>query len=368
MVSTINNQLDNFNPTELFTEAEEKDFSNIPDRIEGDDDLVRLSKDLGLDTESIILNDEGKIIKLVLPDGTILHDDENLDDNNSNLDDNSNDEELKPINDLDFIFKKIGLKNIEKIEIEEGVIKNIEELTKEEQLSEIVSLVENLQEQSKKSAPTIKEILSDEEIGFVNYLRTPGKSLQTLVQDLIENNPANKIKGLSDEDLVKFALKENRPSYSEEDIELEVKDLKERNKLEREAKHYRMQYEVNPDELDIKTNLANLTEQQKKVVIQETFQQLNEVVNASKEINEIIKGFKIDDSIRAEVMKEIIPPGIKDGDLSKDAPIVELFNSPQGIFELAYYKTQLPKMIKAFVEWGKNEREEGRKEILGKIK
>lgn len=367
----------NFSVSETVAEQDDEttlELNGIPSQIKSDDELIILSRELGVPEENIILDDEGNVVRIIAEDGTIIDSDtddveiEKLkasgeqEDKGTEGENKGTTEEI--VNDLDFILKSVGIvKNT--IDLEGGEVKNIGELSKEEQLKEIAYLVNEFKERADQGNNLdITKVLTEQEIDLVNYLRGEGKTIKTLIKDLEELSPSSQISKLSDEDLVRFAIKKERPGYTPEEVEAEVADLKSRNKIEREAKHYRTV--LGEDEDPVKA-LTKLTEQERLAEIQQAIAQVNSVVEISKNTKEIIKGFTLDDSVRQRVMEYVTPPRLKDGDLSVDPPIIELMTRPEGIFELAYYKVEIPRIIQAFVNYAKDEYKRGIDETLGKL-
>ena len=358
------NTSDDFKPSETFTEAEEGFEVDIT-QVGSDDELQLLAKSLGVSPENVILDDEGNVIRIIDDEGNVHDTDVDGEEGEGSEEGAGDTAIVDAVNDLDFVLRSTGLVGIEKIEIEEGVVKSIAELSREEQLNEIVSYVNNIKESIKE--PDVTQILSKEEIDIVNYLRTEGKSLDTLLEDLQEKNPAAKVAKMTDEDLVRFSIAKNRPTYTPEEIEEEVRDIKDKNKLEREAKFYRSQYESTGKG----ASLEEITREQQAAAYKETVDQVNEVFAVSKKTGSIINGFDLNDEVRQRVLGLIVPPGLDKGDLSVNPPILDLFNSPEGIFELAYYKSEVPHIINAVLDYakthGKSEYERGRNEVLGKL-
>lgn len=346
------NNIENFSPTEVFVE---KDGDvTTPDFVNSDSEHELISKDLGIPLENIILDEKGNIVRIVDDKGDIFDSDDEA------IGAEAKENEI-PVNDLDAILKGAGI-IVEEIEFEDGTIKNIKDLTKEEQIVELTSFIKELQESKSNEEIDIKSILKDEEISLITYLRESGKTIEEVAEEIVANNPAIQVKNMSDEDVVRYALKQERPTYSEEDIDDEIKDLAERNKLGKEAKFYRNKF------ADIKgqTNvLGELNQKQQENLYNSTVEEVNQIIEVAKQTNQML-GFDLDDAAKSRVLDLLIPKGLDKGEINTPE-LVKLTNTPQGMFELAFYKSEVPRMIQALIQWGNEQREVGKNEVLGKL-
>lgn len=299
-----------------------------------EDPLDKIAREYGIEREFVKYNDDGALVISDPVTGNTYIDDP-IDPDAPEVPENTQ-EPVTFVNKLDEVLKKVGY-DITEIDFGDGVVKPISELTEEEQID---ILVQQLSEQAQQ-APA-DETLSVDEKKLVEFLRS-GKSARELAESILENDMSYKYSKMSDEEVVREHYKKEKPSYTPEEIEEEIEDMKSRGtKLAREAKDIRLKYvetaripEVEPD-VDFEKESADL-------------------INYAK-------GIQVAPSIKNDVLNFIIPKS-----KTEDSDLIKYMSTPDALFNIGYLLTQYDNIVKNHQVELKAAKEQGKKEALGQL-
>lgn len=242
-------------------------------------------------------------------------------------------------NYAEYILRKTGY-DLDEIDLGDGVGKvKISELTHEQQLAvisqefdqtiaeyeEALREAENKQPELKFEDPMANQVLE--------YLKEGG-DIRKLAKEILSKDPVAQAKMLSDEEVVKLALKKQYPTFTDEEIAEELKDMGEK-RIARYAKAYRAQMEKEqPD-------ISNLTEEMKAakaLELQRAKEEFEaEVAKVREEAAKIteIGGIPVNKKIMDYLLAGIIPK-----DFESDSEFIqELNGNPKALIEYRFWKT-----------------------------
>ena len=302
--------------------------------IDPDEDLIdRISREYGIDKEFIRTNEDGTLVISDPVTGETYMDDP------ISLEDIQTTETIKEspvfVNKLDEVLKKVGY-DISEIDFGDGNVKSISELTDEEQIE---ILVQQLSQQSSQSQGPQ---LSQDELNLVEFLRS-GKTPRELAESILESDLSFKYSKMSDEDVVREYLTKEKLSYTPEEIEEEIEEMKSRGtKLAREAKDIRLKY----------TSTAQIP-------------QVEPDVDYEKEVGDLItyaKGVDVPASVKNDVLNYIIPKS-----KMEESELIKYMSTPDALFNIGYLLTQYDNILKTHQQELKLAREQGKKEALGQL-
>lgn len=247
-------------------------------------------------------------------------------------------------NHADYILKAGGYKE-EEIALGDGSSKSIKDLTDAEQLDLIVDEFDRTRQGLEAQIQQLKEEngslkLSDPAAQqVVDYLRNGG-DLQQLAKEIISSDPAAQAKLLTDEQVNRLAIKRQFPTFSDEEVDAELKDMNDAQRARR-AKAYRAILE------NEKPDLSKLTDKQKAEMQSRELETIKAydankktMVEKAKAIKEIA-GAKIDDNMRNYLLRETVPQ--KAGEDSSF--VKQIIADPGLLLELKFYHQFGKKMI-----------------------
>lgn len=298
-----------------------------------EDPIDRISREYGIDKEFIRTNEGGTLVISDPVTGETYMDDP------ISLEDIQTTETIKDspvfVNKLDEVLKKVGY-DISEIDFGDGNVKPISELTDEEQIE---ILVQQLTQQSSQSQGPQ---LSQDELNLVEFLRS-GKTPRELAESILESDLSFKYSKMSDEDVVREYLTKEKLSYTPEEIEEEIEEMKSRGtKLAREAKDIRLKY----------TSTAQIP-------------QVEPDVDYEKEVGDLItyaKGVDVPASVKNDVLNYIIPKS-----KMEESELIKYMSTPDALFNIGYLLTQYDNILKTHQQELKLAREQGKKEALGQL-
>lgn len=261
-------------------------------------------------------------------------------------------------NPAEFLLKGLGFEGDE-VDIE-GTNKKFADLSNDEQIGLISSSVNDLVEHYENQIKELQangggdSFKNDAEKQAVEFLREGG-SLQDLAKEITNQDPNAAYANMSSEDLVRGKLKDENPTWSDDEIEEEITDLKDRNKLERNAKSIRAS--LKPD-LDLSALKAPDGSQENTFNEQEYQAEVANVVRTAMGIKEI-GGVPMNDEIRNSVIHHIVSLNE-----NQTTPFLEELNSPDALFEAAFWKMYGKDIIKQIHDTAYNK---GKKDVASQF-
>lgn len=301
----------------------------VPFEDPNEDPIDKISREYGIERELIRINEDGVLVISDPVTGETYMDDPTSPENVQTLE---NDEPVVFVNKLDEVLKKVGY-DISEIDFGDGNIKPISELTDEEQIE---ILVQQLSQQTKESLPQ----LSEDETKLVEFLRS-GKSPRELAESILESDLSYKYSKMSDEEVVREYLTKEKPTFTPEEIEEEIEDMKGRGtKLAREAK-------------DIRTKFSSTAQ----------LPQVEPDVDFEKEKADLITyatNVQVPAQVKNDVLNFILP---KNG--LEESELIKYMSTPDALFNIGYLLTQFDSITKQHQQDLIKAEEKGRKTALG---
>jgi hypothetical protein len=264
------------------------------------------------------------------------------------------------LNRAHYVLKMTGYDQ-EEIELDEGVVKKIADLDDSEQVAVLVKEIENmatyyegvLAEENKKVA----EFQNEDEKQIIEFLRNGGDKIK-LAKHILSNDPTEKVSVMSDEEIVKAELKKEFPDLSDDDLDEEVADLKERKRLEKKAGIYRDRYQKANPEIN-----SLLAEQQTKAKADAEANRARYEKEAA-ELREVAKkttniaGIPVSEDIINRSLTKLIPPNP-----DEDSEFIRGL-TPDKILKYQFFEDNFDKIIQDTAKhWFKKGQEPLKKEL-----
>jgi len=242
-------------------------------------------------------------------------------------------------NYAEYILRKTGYE-LDEIDLGDGVGKvKLSELTPEQQVAVIAQEFDHTIEEYESALKEAEE--REPELKFedpmankvLEYLKEGG-DVRRLAKEILSKDPVAQAKMLSDEDVVRLALKKQYPTFTDDEIAEELKDMGEK-RIARYAKAHRAQMEQEqPD-------ISNLTEEMKAAKALELQRAREEfeadVAKVREEAAKIkdIAGIPVNEKIMNHLLSGIIPK-----DFESDSEFIqELNGNPRALIEYRFWKT-----------------------------
>jgi hypothetical protein len=212
------------------------------------------------------------------------------------------------LNHAHFILKSGGY-DLDEIEFEDGLKVKIADLTEDQQLNimtnEFMRMQKEFSETLEGSDSKVPE-LSEDQQALVDFMGKGGTAKQ-LAQYILENDPDNAHKLLTDDDLVLESIRKSMPGAEEEDVLEELRILKEAGRVEKRAQLLRKQLgtgEIKFSDISQKHGAFLKASQDKELEEErEEVRQLNEKALSTKEI----AGIPIDQAVAKSILKDLVP-------------------------------------------------------------
>lgn len=301
----------------------------VPFEDPNEDPIDKISREYGIERELIRVNEDGVLVISDPVTGETYMDDPTSTENTQTTE---TDEPVVFVNKLDEVLKKVGY-DISEIDFGDGIVKPISELTDEEQIE---ILVQQLSQQTKESLPQ----LSEDETKLVEFLRS-GKSPRELAESILESDLSYKYSKMSDEEVVREYLTKEKPTFTPEEIEEEIEDMKGRGtKLAREAK-------------DIRTKFSSTAQ----------LPLVDPDVDFEKEKADLITyatNVQVPAQVKNDILNFILP---KNG--LEESELIKYMSTPDALFNIGYLLTQFDNITKQHQQDLIKAEEKGRKTALG---
>lgn len=199
------------------------------------------------------------------------------------------------------------------------------------------------------------DMLSDDEITAVNFLRQNRMNLQDFVEyqrqqaikEYLEQNstPQYTVDQVSDDDLFRFELQDQMPDLTDEEIEDQLNRAKENESFfQKKVAALRKEYK----ELEDKQIKAN--EEQAAAEKEEQFNQLAQsLVSVAKDTEEM-NGMLLDDQDKEDVLSFLL-----DRDANGQSEFYKLFSDPKALFKMAWTMLKGDQAHEAYTQYFTNE-------------
>lgn len=199
------------------------------------------------------------------------------------------------------------------------------------------------------------DMLSDDEITAVNFLRQNRMNLQDFVEyqrqqaikEYLEQNstPQYTVDQVSDDDLFRFELQDQMPDLTDEEIEDQLNRAKENETFfQKKIAALRKEYK----ELEDKQIKAN--EEQAAAEKEEQFNQLAQSLVSVARDTEEMNGMLLDDQDKEDVLSFLL-----DRDANGQSEFYKLFSDPKALFKMAWTMLKGDQAHEAYTQYFTNE-------------
>jgi hypothetical protein len=272
----------------------------------------------------------------------------------------------EPVNHADYILTQLGYTN-KQIDLGEGVIKDVADLSEAEQLEVLTGRFEDVVGYYQTKLNEIEtnggSFANEVESVLVQALRDNDYNLTDLVKIISENDPVALAKSASNEELVTKHLKSIYPDFSDEDIADELEGMAGTSRFDKLASKLRENLLGQKlGEGDLAKAIQNYSATQNTRLTTEFNQQKNDMVSYMSSFNEF-GGLPVDDSIKNFLLSELVPESPE-----KDSNFLSGINSPERATRLVFLDKFHDQIVKGtadyYFELGKAEAEK----LIGKFK
>lgn len=199
------------------------------------------------------------------------------------------------------------------------------------------------------------DMLSDDEITAVNFLRQNRMNLQDFVEyqrqqaikEYLEQNstPQYTVDQVSDDDLFRFELQDQMPDLTDEEIEDQLNRAKENESFfQKKVAALRKEYK----ELEDKQIKAN--EEQAAAEKEEQFNQLAQSLVSVARDTEEMNGMLLDDQDKEDVLSFLL-----DRDANGQSEFYKLFSDPKALFKMAWTMLKGDQAHETYTQYFTNE-------------
>lgn len=199
------------------------------------------------------------------------------------------------------------------------------------------------------------DMLSDDEITAVNFLRQNRMNLQDFVEyqrqqaikEYLEQNstPQYTVDQVSDDDLFRFELQDQMPDLTDEEIEDQLNRAKENETFfQKKIAALRKEYK----ELEDKQIKAN--EEQAAAEKEEQFNQLAQSLVSVARDTEEMNGMLLDDQDKEDVLSFLL-----DRDANGQSEFYKLFSDPKALFKMAWTMLKGDQAHETYTQYFTNE-------------
>lgn len=274
------------------------------------------------------------------PDGTKAPETKPQDPQKPVTDPKAAEQEESYLNHAHYILKMGGYE-LDEIEFENGEKVNIADLSAEQQLNILTSEFSRMREEYEgeiSKAPKPQELPQDAQ-ALVEFIQNGGTAKE-LAQYILDNDPDNAHKNLTDADLVLESIRKSMPGASQEDIQEEFDLLKEAGRVEKRAQLLRKQLGSGEIKLsDISQKHSDLMESNRQKELETEIDDAKKLTSYAKEVKEVA-GVPIDPSVINSVLKNLIPdsPG-------EESNFLKSLNNPEKLLRYQFLDQYAEKIM-----------------------
>lgn len=199
------------------------------------------------------------------------------------------------------------------------------------------------------------DMLSDDEITAVNFLRQNRMNLQDFVEyqrqqaikEYLEQNstPQYTVDQVSDDDLFRFELQDQMPDLTDEEIEDQLNRAKENETFfQKKIAALRKEYK------ELEDNQIKANEEQAAAEKEEQFNQLAQSLVSVARDTEEMNGMLLDDKDKEDVLSFLL-----DRDANGQSEFYKLFSDPKALFKMAWTMLKGDQAHEAYTQYFTNE-------------
>lgn len=199
------------------------------------------------------------------------------------------------------------------------------------------------------------DMLSDDEITAVNFLRQNRMNLQDFVEyqrqqaikEYLEQNstPQYTVDQVSDDDLFRFELQDQMPDLTDEEIEDQLNRAKENESFfQKKVAALRKEYK------ELEDNQIKANEEQVAAEKEEQFNQLAQSLVSVARDTEEMNGMLLDDKDKEDVLSFLL-----DRDANGQSEFYKLFSDPKALFKMAWTMLKGDQAHETYTQYFTNE-------------
>lgn len=199
------------------------------------------------------------------------------------------------------------------------------------------------------------DMLSDDEITAVNFLRQNRMNLQDFVEyqrqqaikEYLEQNstPQYTVDQVSDDDLFRFELQDQMPDLTDEEIEDQLNRAKENETFfQKKVAALRKEYK------ELEDNQIRANEEQAAAEKEEQFNQLAQSLVSVARDTEEMNGMLLDDQDKEDVLSFLL-----DRDANGQSEFYKLFSDPKALFKMAWTMLKGDQAHETYTQYFTNE-------------
>ena len=199
------------------------------------------------------------------------------------------------------------------------------------------------------------DMLSDDEITAVNFLRQNRMNLQDFVEyqrqqaikEYLEQNstPQYTVDQVSDDDLFRFELQDQMPDLTDEEIEDQLNRAKENETFfQKKVAALRKEYK------ELEDNQIKANEEQAAAEKEEQFNQLAQSLVSVARDTEEMNGMLLDDQDKEDVLSFLL-----DRDANGQSEFYKLFSDPKALFKMAWTMLKGDQAHETYTQYFTNE-------------
>ena len=199
------------------------------------------------------------------------------------------------------------------------------------------------------------DMLSDDEITAVNFLRQNRMNLQDFVEyqrqqaikEYLEQNstPQYTVDQVSDDDLFRFELQDQMPDLTDEEIEDQLNRAKENETFfQKKIAALRKEYK------ELEDNQIRANEEQVAAEKEAQFNQLAQSLVSVARDTEEMNGMLLDDQDKEDVLSFLL-----DRDANGQSEFYKLFSDPKALFKMAWTMLKGDQAHEAYTQYFTNE-------------
>ena len=199
------------------------------------------------------------------------------------------------------------------------------------------------------------DMLSDDEITAVNFLRQNRMNLQDFVEyqrqqairEFLEQNstPQYTVDQVSDDDLFRFELQDQMPDLTDEEIEDQLNRAKENETFfQKKVAALRKEYK------ELEDNQIKANEEQAAAEKEEQFNQLAQSLVSVARDTEEMNGMLLDDQDKEDVLSFLL-----DRDANGQSEFYKLFSDPKALFKMAWTMLKGDQAHETYTQYFTNE-------------
>lgn len=275
-------------------------------------------------------------------------------------------EQEEPVNHADYVLRNLGYTQ-RQIDLGDGVIKDVSELTEQEQLDVVTARLEEVVSFYETQLHEVREgggaFANDVEKAVIETLRNNQYNLADLAKIISENDPSAVARTASNEELVTMHLKNVYPDISDEELQEELEGMAGTSRFERIASRVRESLsKQNLGEGDFAKAVQQYRETYSKKEAEDFTAKRQELTQYAESLE------KFGDIPLSKEVKDFVMQDIDSDSHEKNSPFLDSLDKPDRLFRLSFLDKFHEQIVKNTAEYyfdlGKKEADK----VVGKFR